>query len=246
MNQTISTLLNHRSDRSFTNEPVSEEALCSILEAARRAPTSNNAQHISVVVVRDPASRARIAEIAGGQPYIATAPVFLAALIDFYKSGLGVEAAGKKLAINETMEGLLIGATDVGIAVTSMMVAARSLGLGCVPIGGIRRNIQGLIDLLELPPHTFPLLGLAIGHIDRPAQQKPRLPMQVFRHDERYRKEGIKEAIAQYDATLMEYWKSTGRTDGKTWSENTYEAYHHAELRPVKPALLRQGLTQDR
>jgi FMN reductase [NAD(P)H] len=246
MNETLSLLYSHHSDRSFKNEPVSEEALCSILEAARRAPTSSNAQHISLIVVRDAARRARIAEYAGGQRWIAEAPVFIAVILDFYKSGMGVEMAGEKPVIHETVEGLVAGVTDVGIALATMIVAARSLGLGIVPIGGIRRNPQAMIDLLELPPHSFPVVGLTIGHVDQPAFQKPRLPMEAFRHDERYHPEGIQEAITAYDATLLEYWKHIGRADGKAWSKNTAEAYQQQSRRQVKSAMAKQGLTQAR
>lgn len=244
MNETLSLLYSHRSDRSFTSEAVSDEDLSTILEAARRAPTSKNAQHVSVVVVRDAARRARIAEAAGGQRWIATAPVFLTIILDFYKTELAAEAVGEKPVIHESMEGFIAGITDVGIALTTMMSAARSLGLGIVPIGGIRRNAQAVVDLLELPPHTFPVVGLSIGHIDKPAFQKPRLPMETFRHDERYHKEGMREAIAAYDATLLDYWKSIGRADGETWSVNTTKSYKESITRPVKAATEKQGLTQ--
>jgi FMN reductase [NAD(P)H] len=50
MNQTISLLSSHRSERSYTDEPVSDEALNAIVEAAQRTPTSFNAQHISLAV----------------------------------------------------------------------------------------------------------------------------------------------------------------------------------------------------
>jgi FMN reductase [NAD(P)H] len=246
MNETLSLLYSHRSDRSFSDEPVSDEALCSILESARRAPTSANAQHISMVVVRDPDRRARIAELAGGQKWIAKAPVFITVVLDFYKTGLGVAAAGGKQAVQETMEGLLAGVVDVGIALATMMTAARSLGLGIVPIGGIRRNPQGMIDLLELPPHSFPAVGLSVGHIAKPAQQKPRLAMDSFRHDERYHREGLKEAIAAYDAVLLDYWKHIGRSDGLTWSKNTAEYYEQMSSRPVKLAMAQQGLTPEK
>lgn len=244
MNETLSLLYSHRSDRSFTSEPVSDEDLNTILEAARRAPTSKNAQHISVVVVRDPARRACIAEAAGGQRWIATAPVFLTVILDFYKTEFGVEAVGEQPVIHESMEGLLAGVTDVGIALTTMMAAARSLGLGIVPIGGIRRNAQAVIDLLELPPHTFPVVGLSIGHVDKPAFQKPRLPMEAFRHDERYHTEGLREAVAAYDSTLLDYWKSIGRADGEAWSKNTTKSYKESITRPVKAATEKQGITQ--
>jgi FMN reductase [NAD(P)H] len=246
MNETLSLLYSHRSDRAFSSEPVSEEALDAILEAARRAPTSSNAQHVSLVVVRNPAKRARIAELAGGQPWIAKAPVFIAVILDFYKTGVAVEAAGEKQEVHETVEGLLAGVTDVGIALATLLSAARSLGMGTVPIGGIRRNSQAMIDLLELPPRSFPVVGISIGHIEKPAFQKPRLPMKAFRHDERYHTEGIKEVIAAYDACLTDYWKSMGRADGKSWSKNTAEAYKQMCFRDVKPAIAKQGLTHEK
>jgi FMN reductase [NAD(P)H] len=246
MNQTLALLYSHRSDRSFTDEPVSEEALCSILEAARRAPTSSNAQHVSTVVVRDAARRARIAEYAGGQAWIAKAPVFIAVILDFYKVGLGIEAAGETTIFPETVEGLLSGVTDVGIALAAMMTAARSLGLGIVPIGGIRRNPQGMIDLLELPPRTFPVVGLSVGHIQQPAQQKPRLGMETFRHDEHYQGEKLRPGIAAYDEILMKYWPTLGRADGKPWSANTAEAYKHASHRPVLAVMEKQGITHNK
>jgi FMN reductase [NAD(P)H] len=243
MNETLSLLNSHRSERSFSTEPVSDEALDAILEAARRAPTSKNSQHVSMVVVRDPARRARIAETAGGQRWIATAPVFIAVILDFYKTEFGVEMAGEKPVVHESMEGLLAGVTDVGIALATMMHAAHSLGLGIVPIGGIRRNAQAVTELLELPPHTFPVVGLVVGHVDKPAVQKPRLPMATFRHDERYHSEGIREAIAAYDETIMDYWKSIGRADGEKWSTNTAKSYRESISRPVKAAIEKQGIT---
>ena len=246
MNETISLLYSHHSDRSFTGEPLSEETLCTIVEAARRAPTSTNAQHVSVVVVRDPARRAKIAELAGRQPWIAKAPVFVALILDFHKTGIAIEGAGEVQTIHETVEGLLAGITDVGIALGTMIVAARSLGLGIVPIGGIRNSPQAMIDLLELPPRSFPVVGLTIGHVDKPAHQKPRLPMAAFRHEERYRTEGLREAMSQYDATLMDYWKAIGRADGQPWSTNTAESYKHLAVRQVKPAIERQGFKHDK
>jgi FMN reductase [NAD(P)H] len=215
------------------------------VEAARRAPTSSNAQHVSVVVVRDAVRRARIAEIAGGQPWVAKAPVFLAIVLDFYKTGLGVEMAGETPIVHQTAEGLLAGVTDVGIALATMMAAARSLGLGVVPIGGIRRNPQGMIDLLELPPHTFPVVGLSVGHVDRPAPQKPRLPIEAFCHEERYHPEVLRGAIQTYDATLLHYWASLGRADGKPWTTNTAEAYKNSSVRPVEAVMKKQGLVRE-
>jgi FMN reductase [NAD(P)H] len=160
MNETLRVMQSHHSSRSYKPDPVSDQMLDQIVEAAYRGPTSVNSQQVSLVVVRDPAKRARIAEIAGGQPWIAQAPVFIVLVVDFHKTGLGVAKAGQTQVAHESVEGLLAGTLDAGIALGNLMTAARSLGLGIVPIGGIRRDPQAMIDLLTLPPLTFPVDGL--------------------------------------------------------------------------------------
>ena len=51
------------STREFTAEPVSDEVLYEILDDARFAPNGGNRQGWHVIVVRDPAAKARIAEL---------------------------------------------------------------------------------------------------------------------------------------------------------------------------------------
>jgi len=52
----------HHSSRSYKTDPIPEDILEAIVESARRAPTSTNSHEISLVVVRNADSRARIAE----------------------------------------------------------------------------------------------------------------------------------------------------------------------------------------
>ncbi|MDO8207849.1 MAG: NADPH-dependent oxidoreductase [Gallionella sp.] len=246
MNDTIELMQAHHSCRSYTNEAVSDAMLDEIIHAAWRGPTSINAQEVSLIVVRDAARRARIAEIAGGQPWIAQAPVFITVLIDFNKTRIGVEKAGQTQVIHESMEGFGVAAVDAGITLGNLMTAARSQGLGIVPIGGIRRNPQAMIDLLELPPLTFPLVGLCIGHIAADAPQKPRLDISSFRHDERYDAGGYRAAIDSYDETIMKYWQQLGRSDGITWSENLGNILKQVYFPEVRPVAAKQGLLNDK
>jgi FMN reductase [NAD(P)H] len=246
LNQTIQTQHRHRSIRSYTPEPVSDAMLDAIIEAAHRAPTSMNAQEISLVVVRDAERRARIAELAGGQTWVAQAPVFIAIVIDFHKTDLGVRKADKTQIIHESMEGFGAAAVDAGIALGTMITAAESLGLGIVPIGGIRRHPQEMIDLLELPPLTFPLVGLTLGHIAKDAPQKPRLDIGTFRHDERYDASGYTAAIDAYDETLMHFWRDVAHTEGMPWSEALASRLHTVYFPQVRPVAAMQGLLNDK
>lgn len=77
MNPALKVLLEHRSFRDYTDEPVSDADLDAIIAATQRAPSSVHAQVTSLIVVRDPSKRAKIAQIAGNQAWIAKAPVFI-------------------------------------------------------------------------------------------------------------------------------------------------------------------------
>lgn len=266
MNETLRIQQAHRSIRSYRTDPVSNEMLDAIVESAHRAPTSMNAQEISLVVVRDAAKRARIAELAGGQPWVAQASVFIAVAIDFHKTDLGVRKAGQTQIVHESMEGFGVAAVDAGIVLGTLITAAESLGLGVVPIGGIRRNPQDMIDLLGLPPLTFPLVGLSLGHIEDDAPQitsdlagvigqpsrmasssiKPRMDIRTFRHDERYDAAGFPAAIDAYDRTIMDYWKQLGRSDGLPWSGNLGNFYKAVYFPQVRPVAAMQGLLNDK
>jgi FMN reductase [NAD(P)H] len=246
MNETIKLQHSHRSIRNYKAEPISDEMLQAIIEAGQRAPSSMNTQEISVIVVRDIERKAKIAELAGGQAWIAQAPVFITLVVDYNKTDMGVRKVGQTQIIHESMEGLLVAGIDAGLVLANMMVAARSLGLGIVPIGGIRRNPQAMIDLLGLPPLTFPLVGLCIGHIEKDAPLKPRMEVSAFRHDERYDASHYQEAIDNYDATIMEYWEKLGRTDGLTWSQYLGNNLKHVYYPQVKPVAAMQGLLNDK
>ncbi|KAF0203188.1 MAG: hypothetical protein FD173_1838 [Gallionellaceae bacterium] len=246
MNETLRIQQAHRSIRDYKADPVSDEMLDQIIAAAQRAPTSMNAQEISLVVVRDAAKRAKIAELSGGQPWIIKAPVFITIVIDFHKTDLGVRKAGKTQIIHESMEGFGVAATDAGIVLGMLITAAESLGLGIVPIGSIRRNPQGMIDLLGLPPLTFPLVSLCIGHIEKDAPQKPRMDIKTFRHDERYDASGYAAAIDAYDTTLVHFWNEVACSEGFSWSEALASRFPTIYFSQVKPVAAMQGLLNDK
>ena len=246
MNETLRIQQSHRSIRSYKADPVSDAILEQIIAAAHQAPTSMNAQEISLIMVRDAEKRARIAELSGGQPWIAQAPVFITIVIDFHKTDLGVRKAGQTQIIHESMEGFGVAAVDAGIVLGTLITAAESLGLGVVPIGSIRRNPQGMIDLLGLPPLTFPLVGLCIGHIKDDMPLKPRMDIHAFRHNERYDASGYAAAIDACDTAIMDYWKRLGRSDGVPWSSNLGNSYKQVYFPQVKPVAAMQGLLNDK
>lgn len=246
MKSVVEVLTEHRSDRSFLETPIAEEILNKVIQSAYHAPTSVNSQQVSVILVQDKEHKQKIAALAGGQPWIARAPAFLIFVLDMYKSAQGMAAIGKQQIAHQSIESLISGATDVGIALASALAAARSEGLGGVPIGGIRINPQQMIDILDLPEMTFPVAGISIGYVDQPAHIKPRLPLETFVHHEKYSTQGLVEKIDSYNQQLTQHWKKIGRTEGESWSESVSSYYEKIYFPQVAPAIRQQGFGTDK
>lgn len=76
MNQVLETLSTHRSIRKFSGRPVEPDLLKSLISAAQCASTSHHVQACSIIQVIDPDNRKKIADMAGPQPWVVSAPVF--------------------------------------------------------------------------------------------------------------------------------------------------------------------------
>lgn len=242
MNNVIDTITNHRSIREYLDKDISDEIVDEIVRAAQAMPNSINGQQTSVIVVRDKEKKEKLAELVGNQPYVAKAPVFLVFVMDFYRTYLAGEKTGFKQVIHEDIEGIEAGSVDVGIALGASIIAAESFGLGIVPIGGIRKNPDEVIELLNLPKYTFPMVGLVVGYPADESHKKPRVPFESFRHKETYDAKAIEKSIDVYDNQMNEYLKDIGRAEQETnWSTFTSRIYQSVYYPKVKPAMDKQG-----
>ena len=243
MNNTIDTIKNHRSIRQYLDKDVPAELIDEIIKSAQAMPNSINGQQTSVIVVRDKKKKEKLAELVGNQEYVAKAPVFLVFVMDFYRTYLAGEKTGFKQVIHEDIEGILAGSVDVGIALGASVVAAESLGLGTVPIGGIRKNPEEVIELLGLPKYTFPLVGLVVGYPADKSHKKPRVPFDSFKHDESYDTKVVEDSINVYDEQMDKYLKDIGRSEQETnWSTLTSRIYQSVYYPKVKDTIAKQGL----
>lgn len=239
MNSTIETILAHRSIRQFTQQPIDSEQLDTIIRSGIAASSSSMLQVISIIRVTDAEKRKSLAHLAGDQGYVEKAAEFLVFCIDYQRH----------MTINDQVqpeftELTLIGAVDAGIMAQNCLLAAESMGLGGVYIGGLRNNAQQVDELLQLPQHTAVLFGMCLGYPAQDPQVKPRLPAQVIVHENHYHSLD-KEAIAQYDQTMLEYYagRSTNQKQA-SWSEQTTGKLC-GESRPhILPYLNSKGLAQ--
>src|SRR5579883_2815817 len=76
-NDTIATMLAHRSVRSYKPDPLPAGTMETLIAAAQSAATSSNMQWWSALAITDPAKKKVLAEIAGNQKHIEECPVFV-------------------------------------------------------------------------------------------------------------------------------------------------------------------------
>jgi nitroreductase len=212
---TLAVLLAHRSVRAYTSEPLPAGTLATLIAAAQSASSSSNLQAWSVVAVEDTAHKSRLAALAGNQPHIAEAPLFLVWLVDLRRLALMATARGQPSAGLDYLESFLMGAVDASLAAQNAVIALEAMGLGVVYIGAVRNKPAEIAAELGLPPQVFALFGLCVGHPDpsRPAHIKPRLPQEAVLFRERYGNgDAERNAIDAYNQRLRSFQGEEGLT----------------------------------
>jgi nitroreductase len=217
LSETIRLLEGRVSVRAFEDRPVPDQTVDAVLKAAFRAPTSSNIQAYSVIIVRDPAIRDRLADIAGGQAHVRKAPVFLVFCADLTRVEAAVAKAGHDLG-GANLELGLVAAIDASLVGMAAYLAADSLGLKGVMIGGIRNHVVETAKVLGLPKRVFGVFGLCLGFPADAPEQKPRMDFSQMVHFDHYGAPG--DAISDYDATLAAHYTGLGKeTPAAAWSE---------------------------
>jgi len=140
-----------RSIRKFKRKPVPDEQITALIEAARLAPSASNTQPWRFKIVSDDDTKAKLAEAAYHQSFVAQAPVVLVCCADLQGYFEGIKARsqefGKEGALEETMLRVLRGraeqlktvniqelapgiAFNVAIAIEHIVLRALDFGLG--------------------------------------------------------------------------------------------------------------------
>lgn len=218
MNSTIELLQAHRSIRAFQPKTIPQNILDTLIQAGQAAATSSFIQACTVIQIEDPHKRAQLAACAGNQPYVESAPVFLVFCADMQRHKTACEMNNAEMQSGFT-EQFLTASLDCGLFAQNVVVAAESLGLGSVYIGGIRNEIATVAELLALPDLVYPVFGLCLGYPDQHPQVKPRLPLSIVLKKETYSQIDDAKQLQCYDEQVRDYYLSrTGGTKDMTWT----------------------------
>lgn len=100
--------------RRYKPDPVPEEKVTAVLEAARLAPSWKNSQCWRFIVVKDVKVRKRLVE-ATGQAWLSSAPVIIVGCADPEVSGRKGDQWYYMLDMGIAMEHLILDATEQGL-----------------------------------------------------------------------------------------------------------------------------------
>lgn len=221
LNATIETIMNHRSIRKYKDKSVDDETLFTIIQAGQMASTSSNVQAYSIIKITDKETRKAIAQISGNQLHVIEAPVFLVWCADLSRINTSISAIDAQLGKElELTENFIVATVDTALAAQNASIAAESLGLGLVYIGGIRNDSEAISQLLQLPQLVVPLFGMCIGYPDEQPHLRPRFSPHAVLHNNTYNHDKATAEIADYNEVLKTYVEQ--RSSGKqsfNWSE---------------------------
>ena len=208
---TIDVMQGHVSVRRFTDEPINDELLATLIEAGTCASTSSNMQAYTIISISEPDHKKHMAELCAGQRQIHESAVFLAFCADLHRLSLCVEMHEADAPDLGVTEGLVVAIVDTALVMQNVAVAAESVGLGMCMIGAMRNKPHAVRNALQLPQHVFAVAGMCFGWPAERHDSKPRLTPDAVWHRERYRGDDeLKTLIDAYDEILSAHYRSQG------------------------------------
>jgi nitroreductase len=165
----FSTLIERRySVRAYKPDPIGDEKLRKVLEAARLAPTATNRQAFQFVVVHTAGREDELKRIYN-KDWFVQAPVVICAC------GIPADNWVRK-------DGKNYNDVDVAIAMDHLILAATDEGLGSCWIGAF--DAQSCREVLGLPDGVEPIAFTPLGYpADEPKPKKRKGLSELVRHE---------------------------------------------------------------
>lgn len=165
---TLQAITTRKSTRAYTGEPISKEALATILNAANAAPVAMaKYDSLHITVIQNEAVIKKINDLTA----------------EMFEKRMGVKkntdfGARTMVLVSTTTEGLppeMVYA-NVGIVIENMVLAATSLGIDSVILGGapsIVAQDANFVAELGIPQGFKPVLGAFFGYAqnEEPAKE---------------------------------------------------------------------------
>jgi nitroreductase len=169
--QTLEAIHSRRSIRAFTADPVSDQDLETIINAAAAAPSGGNAQMWVFVSIREEKRIAALRSLAPGIIGLPTAVVVMC-----------LDSSRQTAKPDDELD--VMPRYDIGAALQNILLAAHEIGLGGCAIGSF--HSQAISSFLKLPARLEPCLLVLLGKpkVSPPAPRKR--PIEEIHFYEKY------------------------------------------------------------
>ncbi len=191
-NETLKTIRNRRSIRSFTTDPVTDEQIHVLLEAANQAPSAHNQQSWRFIILRNE-KKQELADLVSNRANdfprpssallrmaarsIQSAPVVIAVANtgELISHGTDLFKVDKEMAHDffRTME-----IQSSAAAVQNLLLAATSLGLATVWLGILFLMKDEVLQVLGEPAGEF-MAVIPVGYAQRDTGGPKKLPVEM-------------------------------------------------------------------
>jgi nitroreductase len=172
-----------RSIRKFKPDPVSDEDLRMVLEAARWAPSWANSQCWRIIIVQDENTRDRLASATksrregkenGAAPALRQAPIVIVACAELNRSG-----CFNGVPLTDKGDWFMF---DVALAMQNLTLMAHALGLGTVHIGMF--DAKKAAEIVGVPEGYAVVEITPLGHPDESPAERTRKSIGEFVYHE--------------------------------------------------------------
>ena len=178
-------LLNRRTIRKYSQEPVDRDLLNELLTMACRASTTGNMQVYSIIITRDAGKKRELAPLHFNQKMVTEAPVVLTFCADFNRFNKWCLLRKADPGYDNFLS-FITASIDALIVAQTFCIAAEAKRLGICYLGTTTYMAHKIIDVLELPQGVVPVTTITVGWPVEIPEQVERLPLEAVIHYETY------------------------------------------------------------
>jgi nitroreductase len=192
------TLMERRTIRKYSTEPVDDKLLNELLSMGCRASTTGNMQVYSIIITRDTQKKMELAPLHFNQKMITEAPVVLTFCADFNRFNKWCHLRNAEPGFDNFLS-FITGAIDALLVAQTVCIAAEAKGLGICYLGTTTYTANKIIEVLKLPKGVVPVTTVTIGWPAEKPEQVDRLPLEAVIHKETYRDYSTQDIEKYYD-----------------------------------------------
>lgn len=174
----INSMEMRRSIRKYKDKAVPDESIIRILESARLAPSGSNTQPWHFIVVKDEATKQKIAQVSHNQKWMLSV-VCIADIRSRIKEEIELN-----LDENSPEEEIKQIIRDTSIATEHILLTATSLGLGSCWVAWFTQN--EIRPILHIPADKYVVGVITLGYADEQPSPRPRKKLEEILHYERW------------------------------------------------------------